>query len=130
MRKGARGDRRHVGARSDGPAPSLTVFPVLTPPITLIAGNVAEVIILLIGLAFRDADDLSVYPLSTLQILWINMVTSTPPVGAPFLPVPSSFRSSFPSSFRSSFRSSLGVASEAFQLLTYMHTTCGPSIHH
>ncbi|GAB5037413.1 potassium sodium efflux p-type fungal-type, partial [Nannochloropsis oceanica] len=45
----------------------------------LMSGNVAEVIILLIGLAFRDSDDLSVYPLSTLQILWINMVTSTPP---------------------------------------------------
>jgi magnesium-transporting ATPase (P-type) len=44
------------------------------------AGNVAETLALMLGLAFLDADKLSVYPLSTLQILWINMVTSSPPV--------------------------------------------------
>ena len=43
------------------------------------AGNISEVIILILGLGFQDADGLSVYPLSTIQILWINMVTSTPP---------------------------------------------------
>lgn len=43
-------------------------------------GNVAETLALMLGLVFLDADSLSVYPLSTLQILWINMVTSSPPV--------------------------------------------------
>ena len=46
----------------------------------LLSGNIAEVIVLILGLSFLDADGLSVYPLSTIQILWINMVTSTPPV--------------------------------------------------
>lgn len=45
-------------------------------------GNVAETLALMIGLVFADADGLSIYPLSTLQILWVNMVTSSPPVRA------------------------------------------------
>lgn len=45
----------------------------------LLASNVAEVVLLIIGLAFQDAQGFSVFPLSPLQILWINMVTSSFP---------------------------------------------------
>jgi len=45
----------------------------------LLCSNVAEVILLIIGLAFRDNDDVSVFPLAPLQILWINMITSSFP---------------------------------------------------
>eukprot|EP01122_Echinamoeba_exundans_P003046 TRINITY_DN1313_c0_g1_i2.p1 TRINITY_DN1313_c0_g1~~TRINITY_DN1313_c0_g1_i2.p1 ORF type:complete len:853 (+),score=229.15 TRINITY_DN1313_c0_g1_i2:769-3327(+) len=45
----------------------------------LMAGNVAEVIALIIGLAFKDGNNRSVYLMSPLQILWLNMVTSSPP---------------------------------------------------
>jgi P-type Na+/K+ transporter len=45
----------------------------------LLCSNVAEVILLIIGLAFRDEDDISVFPLAPLQILWINMITSSFP---------------------------------------------------
>jgi magnesium-transporting ATPase (P-type) len=47
--------------------------------IHLMSGNVAEVVVLIIGLGFLDKDGYSVYPLSPLQILWVNMVTSSPP---------------------------------------------------
>ncbi|KAL0565519.1 hypothetical protein V5O48_016504 [Marasmius crinis-equi] len=45
----------------------------------LLATNVGEVILLVIGLVFKDAADKSVFPLSPLGVLWINMVTSSPP---------------------------------------------------
>ena len=45
----------------------------------LLTSNVAEVILLIIGLAFQDNDGFSVFPLSPLQILWINMLTSSFP---------------------------------------------------
>ena len=45
----------------------------------LLCSNVGEVILLIIGLAFRDDDDVSVFPLAPLQILWINMITSSFP---------------------------------------------------
>ena len=45
----------------------------------LLCSNVAEVILLIIGLAFRDGDDVSVFPLAPLEILWINMITSSFP---------------------------------------------------
>lgn len=45
----------------------------------LLASNVAEVILLILGLAFRDERSFSVFPLSPLQILWINMLTSSFP---------------------------------------------------
>ncbi|EWM25184.1 potassium sodium efflux p-type atpase, partial [Nannochloropsis gaditana] len=65
----------------------------------LMSGNVGEVITLMIGLSFRGMDGRSVYPLSTLQILWINMITSTPPVH----PSSSSLPPSIPSSLASFF---------------------------
>ena len=45
----------------------------------LLCGNVAEVILLIVGLAFQDESGSSVFPLSPLQILWINMLTSSFP---------------------------------------------------
>ncbi|KAF2020519.1 Na+-exporting ATPase [Aaosphaeria arxii CBS 175.79] len=45
----------------------------------LLTSNVGEVVLLVLGLAFKDKDGYSVFPLSPLQILWINMVTSGPP---------------------------------------------------
>lgn len=43
------------------------------------SGNVAEIIALIIGLAFRDLSSQTVYPMSPVQILFLNMVTSSPP---------------------------------------------------
>ena len=45
----------------------------------LLATNVGEVVLLVIGLCFVDQAGASVFPLSPLAILWINMVTSGPP---------------------------------------------------
>ncbi len=45
----------------------------------LVTCNIAEVIILMAGLAFRDRDDNVVFPMTALEILWVNMLTSTPP---------------------------------------------------
>ncbi|OCL02738.1 Na+-exporting ATPase [Glonium stellatum] len=42
----------------------------------LLTSNVGEVVLLVFGLCFRDSSGFSVFPLSPLQILWINMVTS------------------------------------------------------
>lgn len=42
----------------------------------LLASNVGEVVLLICGLGFQDRSGFSVFPLSPLQILWINMVTS------------------------------------------------------
>nr|CBL43003.1 Na+/K+ P-type ATPase [Riccia fluitans] len=48
----------------------------------LISTNVGEVIVLIIGLAFKDRSGLSVFPLAPVQILYMNMLTSTPPAMA------------------------------------------------
>ncbi|KAK3502367.1 hypothetical protein B0T13DRAFT_167220 [Neurospora crassa] len=45
----------------------------------LLSSNVGEVILLIAGLGFRDQDGFSVFPISPLAILWINMVTSSFP---------------------------------------------------
>ena len=45
----------------------------------LLSSNVGEVILLILGLSFQDRQDVSVFPLSPLQILWINMLTSSFP---------------------------------------------------
>jgi potassium/sodium efflux P-type ATPase len=45
----------------------------------LLASNVSEVILLICGLGFQDRTGYSVFPLSPLQILWINMLTSSFP---------------------------------------------------
>ncbi|KAI9144873.1 hypothetical protein BKA69DRAFT_641346 [Paraphysoderma sedebokerense] len=45
----------------------------------LLSTNIAEVILLIIGLAFQDEGGRSIFPMSPIQILWLNMVTSSPP---------------------------------------------------
>ena len=43
----------------------------------LLISNIAQVILLLIALAFKDASGDSTFPLSPLEILWANLVTSS-----------------------------------------------------
>ena len=43
----------------------------------LLISNIAQVILLLVALAFKDASGNSVFPLSPLEILWANLVTSS-----------------------------------------------------
>ncbi|WEW57320.1 magnesium-transporting ATPase [Emydomyces testavorans] len=43
----------------------------------LLISNIAQVILLLTALAFKDRDGDSVFPLSPLEILWANLVTSS-----------------------------------------------------
>lgn len=45
----------------------------------LLCTNVGEVILLIFGLAFKDASGFSVFPISPLEIIWINMITSSFP---------------------------------------------------
>lgn len=45
----------------------------------LLTSNVGEVILLIAGLGFIDNSGFSVFPISPLQIIWINMVTSSFP---------------------------------------------------
>ncbi|BGP42642.1 P-type ATPase [Rhodotorula kratochvilovae] len=45
----------------------------------LLAGNVMQALVLLIGLAFKDDNDLSVFPLAPVEILWAIMITSSFP---------------------------------------------------
>lgn len=45
----------------------------------LLTSNVGEVITLVVGLAFKDESGLSVFPISPLAIIWINMLTSSFP---------------------------------------------------
>lgn len=42
----------------------------------LLAQNVAQALTLLIGLIFKDATNLSVFPLSPVEVMWIIMITS------------------------------------------------------
>ncbi|KAJ2992457.1 hypothetical protein HDV02_003062 [Globomyces sp. JEL0801] len=44
----------------------------------LLSGNVSEVIVLIFGLAIRDSEGHTVFPMSAIQILWLNMITSSP----------------------------------------------------
>ncbi|KAL5117464.1 hypothetical protein ACEQ8H_004629 [Pleosporales sp. CAS-2024a] len=43
----------------------------------LLISNIAQVILLLIGLSFKDVDNHSVFPLSPIEILWVNLITSS-----------------------------------------------------
>lgn len=45
----------------------------------LLAENIAQACTLLIGLAFKDATGLSVFPLAPVEILWVIMITSGMP---------------------------------------------------
>ncbi|QIW96105.1 hypothetical protein AMS68_001623 [Peltaster fructicola] len=42
----------------------------------LLSQNIAQAFILLIGLVFKDAENISVFPLAPVEILWIIMITS------------------------------------------------------
>ncbi|KAL7622646.1 hypothetical protein AAE478_008159 [Parahypoxylon ruwenzoriense] len=43
----------------------------------LLVSNIAQVILLLVGLSFKDAEGKSVFPLSPIEILWSNLITSS-----------------------------------------------------
>ncbi|KAG0377683.1 Na+ ATPase [Mortierella sp. AD032] len=45
----------------------------------LMSANAAEIVVLIVGLAFKDDDHNAVFPMSAVQILFLNMVTSSPP---------------------------------------------------
>lgn len=40
----------------------------------LLAQNISQALVLLIGLAFKDSENLSVFPISPIEILWIIMM--------------------------------------------------------
>lgn len=44
----------------------------------LLASNIAQVVLLMVGLAFKDVNGNSIFPMSPLEILWVNLVTSAP----------------------------------------------------
>jgi len=45
----------------------------------LLSGNLAEIIVLMIGLAFKDNNGQAVFPLSPVAALWINTLAAGPP---------------------------------------------------
>jgi magnesium-transporting ATPase (P-type) len=45
----------------------------------LLSGNMAEIIVIMIGLAFKDSSGQSVFPLSPVAALWINTLAAGPP---------------------------------------------------
>jgi Na+-exporting ATPase len=45
----------------------------------LLAQNIAQASVLLIGLAFKDENELSVFPVSPVEVMWIIMITSSLP---------------------------------------------------
>ncbi|CAK9782312.1 putative calcium-transporting ATPase 3 [Cutaneotrichosporon oleaginosum] len=48
----------------------------------LLSGNVGQLTVMLIGLAFQDQDGFSVFPLSPVSALWVNTLTAGPPAMA------------------------------------------------
>ncbi|KAL7412608.1 hypothetical protein BDY24DRAFT_392075 [Mrakia frigida] len=45
----------------------------------LLSGNIAEVVVLTIGLAFKDRDGYSVYPINPVTALFVNTIAAGPP---------------------------------------------------
>ncbi|KAF9165051.1 hypothetical protein DFQ26_000685 [Actinomortierella ambigua] len=45
----------------------------------LMSANVAEIVVLIIGLAFEDSAGNAIFPMSPVEILFLNMITSSPP---------------------------------------------------
>lgn len=43
----------------------------------LLVANLAQVVLLIVGLAFKDDDEQAAFPLSPIEILWANLVTSS-----------------------------------------------------
>ncbi|KAI9096256.1 hypothetical protein DFS34DRAFT_695372 [Phlyctochytrium arcticum] len=46
--------------------------------LNFLSGNVSEVIAMVIGLAVRGSDGGAYFPMSAIQVLWLNMITSSP----------------------------------------------------
>lgn len=46
--------------------------------LNFLSGNVAEVIVMVVGLSIRGSDGGAYFPLTAIQVLWVNMVTSSP----------------------------------------------------
>ncbi|KAG0336972.1 Na+ ATPase, partial [Podila minutissima] len=45
----------------------------------LMSANVAEIVVLIVGLAIKDKDGHALFPMSAVEILFLNMITSSPP---------------------------------------------------
>jgi P-type Na+/K+ transporter len=45
----------------------------------LLAQNIAQALILLVGLVFKDQSSVSIFPISPVEIMWIIMITSSLP---------------------------------------------------
>ncbi|BEI94986.1 uncharacterized protein CcaverHIS019_0705670 [Cutaneotrichosporon cavernicola] len=48
----------------------------------MLSGNVGQLTVMLFGLAFRDEDGFSVFPLAPVSALWVNTLTAGPPAMA------------------------------------------------
>ncbi|KAJ3130115.1 hypothetical protein HK098_006174 [Nowakowskiella sp. JEL0407] len=46
--------------------------------LSFLSTNVAEIVALVLALGIRSVDDYAIFPMSPVQILWINLMTSTP----------------------------------------------------
>ncbi|KAI8909256.1 hypothetical protein DFJ77DRAFT_512965 [Powellomyces hirtus] len=46
--------------------------------LNFLSGNQSEVIAMVVGLAIRGSDGQAYYPMSAIQVLWLNMITSSP----------------------------------------------------
>ena len=42
----------------------------------LLSGNIAEVLVLVVGLAFKNADNVSIYPISPVAALYVSSMSS------------------------------------------------------
>jgi Na+-exporting ATPase len=102
----------------------------------LLAQNIAQACVLLIGLAFKDESGLSVFPVSPVEVMWIIMVTSSLPdmglgfeIAAPDIldRPPQSVSRIVLSQFRSilTHHSSSVVSSPSKSWLTCCSTACG-----
>jgi Na+-exporting ATPase len=70
----------------------------------LMSGNIAQIVLMLIGLAFIDEAGLSTFPISPVAILWINTLCAGPPALALGLePTPSDAMDRKPQEYRSIF---------------------------
>ena len=107
----------------------------------LLAQNIAQACVLLIGLAFKDESGLSVFPVSPVEVMWIIMVTSSLPdmglgfeIAAPDIldRPPQSVSYIVQYRFRSKLthHSSSAVSSRLKSWLTCCSTACGsqPSV--
>ncbi|KAJ3033432.1 hypothetical protein HDV00_006366 [Rhizophlyctis rosea] len=45
---------------------------------SFLGANVAEIVVLVFGLAVRSTDNEAIFPMAPIQILWLNMITSSP----------------------------------------------------